>query len=91
MTKAKVACVIISAFNLIGAYSMGGVEQCFMMAMFLLLSLAMIWFGDEMGTGRLTMLSWVRTTPGSIVRVFGWILLLLPFFVFLLVSVALLK
>lgn len=50
----------------------------------LLFPLACIWFGDEMGdyVGSLPGPAITRTTPGWMVELGGWILLLLPVIIF---------
>ncbi len=55
-----------------------------MVAGFLVMPLACIWFGDEIGeyTGMLPGPGINKTTPGSFVRFGGWLLLLLPLFWF---------
>jgi hypothetical protein len=54
---------------------------------YLLLTLACIWFGDELGdyigpAGRYHYID--KTTPGIIIMIFGWFLLFVPMVVYLL-------
>jgi hypothetical protein len=52
----------------------------FRLSLLLLLALACIWFGDELGdyTGYANKRLATRRTPGTLMRVFGWLLLALP-------------
>jgi hypothetical protein len=64
------------------AFATSGAKAGFEVLIFVILPLACIWFGDEMGgyTGA----SWggaiTDETPGLLVRIAGWLLLLLPIF-----------
>ena len=57
-------------------------------AAYLLLPLLCIWFGDEMGnyTGTLPGPAINKPTPGCLVRIGGWVLLLLPVIVLLIMA-----
>jgi hypothetical protein len=62
------------------AYRHVGVESAWKVGIYVILPLARIWFGDEMGgyigptsSGYIT-----NTTPGVFVCIGGWLLLLLP-------------
>ena len=56
----------------------------------LLFPLACIWFGDEMGdyVGTLPGPAINRRTPGGLVKAGGWVLLLMPVFIWLFVRLA---
>ena len=62
------------------AYFAGGPEAVVRVAMFLVLPLACIWYGDELGsyTGVMRGQAITAETPGCLVRFAGWLLLLLP-------------
>ncbi len=66
------------------AYSFAGAEPAAIMSAFLILPLACIWFGDELGSyvgpAGMVSLSYSITfpTPGVMLRVGGWLLLLAP-------------
>ena len=55
---------------------------------YLLIPLLCIWFGDEMGNyvGALPGPAINKSTPGCLVRVGGWVLLLLPVFILLILA-----
>ena len=72
--------LVLSAAYLVAALLLGSGEDALMVLGFVLVSLACIWFGDELGDftgwtdeGRIT-----ARTPGGMVRFVGWLLLLLP-------------
>ena len=73
---------LLAVIYVITASAELGAKSGFVFLIFVILPLACIWFGDEMGgyTGA----SWggaiTDTTPGLIVRISGWLLLLLPIF-----------
>ena len=52
----------------------------------LVLSLGLIWFGDEIGgySGPISLTRMVEPTPGVCMRFIGWVLLLLPLIVIVL-------
>jgi hypothetical protein len=55
---------------------------------YLLIPLACIWFGDEMGnyTGTLPGPGINKATPGCLVKVAGWVLLFFPIILFLIMA-----
>ena len=61
------------------------ITDLFLMSVALAFPLACIWFGDEMGDyyGTLPGPAITRTTPGWMVKLGGWVLLLLPAILFL--------
>jgi Zn-finger nucleic acid-binding protein len=86
--KGKIAAVIISLLYLTAFSLLGGLEGFLRILMFLVLPLACIFFGEELGslTGIRFALGFCRpvvtkSTPGFLVVLGGWIVLLLPLFV----------
>jgi hypothetical protein len=73
---------LLAVIYIITAFTISGAKSAFEFLIFMILPLACIWFGDEMGgyTGA----SWggaiTDPTPGLIMRIAGWLLLLLPIF-----------
>jgi hypothetical protein len=55
-------------------------EGFFKTVLFLLLPLACIWFGDEMGDwmGTIRLHAVTSLSPGSLVKFMGWVILFLP-------------
>jgi len=76
----KIISLIISIIYLVVAYTYRGAEDLLRLLLFLMLPLACIWFGDEMGrwTGTIRLHLVTSESPGCLVRFMGWILLLLP-------------
>jgi hypothetical protein len=76
----KLLSLVLSAAYLVAALASGDVEVIFSVLGFVLLSLACIWFGDEIGdyTGWIELRPITARTPGGMVRFVGWLLLLLP-------------
>jgi hypothetical protein len=76
---------LIALIYLIWAFFAGGPETGLKVLAFLILPLACIWFADAMGkyTGRLPISAGGinQQTPGCLVCIGGWLLLLLPLFV----------
>lgn len=77
----KLISLLIAIAYLTAAYLQSGGEDAFKCGMFLILPLACIWFSDAMGsfTGVMRGQYINATTPGCLVALGGWILLLLPF------------
>lgn len=81
MTKNRLLSLVVALGYLAAAYFGGGWELVWRAAIFLILPLACIWFGDEMGSytgigmGRGAITS---PTPGWLVAAGGWLLLLMP-------------
>jgi hypothetical protein len=73
---------LLALIYIIGAFVGGGAEVGLKVVMFLILPLGCIWFADEMGDymGTLPISGGgiTNTTPGWLVRIGGWLLLLLP-------------
>jgi hypothetical protein len=76
----RILSAIIALMYIIPAFWLGGVESALKVLAGLLLPLACIWFGDQMGsaTGPIGLLSpWITfSTPGVFVRLGGWLVLL---------------
>ncbi|MBW1823344.1 MAG: hypothetical protein JRI87_02085 [Deltaproteobacteria bacterium] len=77
----KIISLVISIIYLVAAYSAGGAAIFFKVLVFLLFPVAFIWFGDAMvnykrsATGGRPI---TKELPGCLIRLAGWILLLLP-------------
>jgi hypothetical protein len=73
---------LLALIYTIGAFAGGGAEVGLKVLLFLVLPLACIWFGDEMGdymgTWPVSAGGITNPTPGWLVRAGGWLLLLLP-------------
>lgn len=76
----KLLSLALSAAYLVAALTSKDVEVILSVLGFVLLSLAFIWFGDEIGdyTGWVELRPITARTPGGMIRFVGWILLLLP-------------
>jgi len=74
---------LLAAFYIIGACMDSGVELAWKAAAFVILPLACIWFADAMGDyiGPTSSGAITNTTPGWLVCIGGWIVLLLPIIV----------
>lgn len=77
--RSRVISLIIACSCIILAFLMGNSYDWLRVFGFVILPLACIWFGDELGgyTGFVQLIP-VRQTPGCFIRFAGWILLLLP-------------
>jgi hypothetical protein len=82
---------LLAIIYVLGGFLAGGGKGGFIMFGFVILPLACIWFADAMGgfTGLSTDIWISAPTPGVIVCIAGWILLLLP--VIILVGSAIVK
>lgn len=78
---ARILSLIVAIGYLAAAYFFADSEVLFKMISFLLIGMACIWFGDPLG--RITGFRWIgninvsQETPGSVIKILGWILLLL--------------
>jgi CDP-diglyceride synthetase len=89
--KSRIISGSIAAVYLVAAYLTGKGEAAFQVGLFLIFPLACIWFSDAMGgfTGlRIGGPSITSTTPGWVVAFGGWLLLLLPVVIGLIMTVA---
>ena len=83
------ASLIIAAVYLVLSVVLGGLMWFLMTILLLIVALALIWFCDEIGdyTGgfhRVGRPYITKKSPGVLVSLFGWLLLLLPVIIFLL-------
>ncbi len=80
MSGSKLASLVLAAIYFIVALAYGGAELAFEVSLFLILPLACIWFSDAMGgyTGPVWRAVINAPSPGVVVGVAGWLLLLLP-------------
>jgi hypothetical protein len=82
-TLVAVTYIVIAAIH-------GGAEMAFKVVLFLILPLACIWFSDAMGayTGFFPLGDYPITqqSPGILVRIMGWVVLLMPVVVAIIVS-----
>lgn len=71
---------LLAGIYVIGAYSPGGLELAWRVSIGLILPLACIWFADAMGgyTGATLSVGIATPTPGWLVLIGGWLVLLLP-------------
>ena len=76
----RILSAIIAIGYVIAAYFVAGGEEAFKFGIFLVLPLACIWFSDEMGsfTGIMRGQAISTKTPGCLVALGGWLLLILP-------------
>jgi len=71
---------LVAVIYLAIAFAHGGMEPSFKLGLFLILPLTCIWFADAMGgyIGPTTSMAITSTSPGTVVRILGWLLLFLP-------------
>ena len=76
----RIVSALIAALYLIFAYVHGGAELAFKIGLLVIFPLACIWFANAMGgyTGPTTNIAITKASPGLIVAILGWLLLLLP-------------
>jgi hypothetical protein len=80
LSKNRLFSAILAAIYVIGAFITVGGEGAFKVLIFLIFPLTCIWFSEAMGgyTGP-SGSSWITApSPGIIVCILGWIVLLLP-------------
>ena len=85
----RITSLVIGVAYLIGALVFGGWDWFLITLALLVVALAMIWFGEEMGDyiggfHRIGKPYITKKSPGSLVSLFGWMFLLLPIVVILL-------
>lgn len=80
MNRDRILSGLLAVIYILVAFCAGGAEAGFKVAAFVVLPLGCIWFSDTVGgyigpawRGAIT-----GPTPGLVVRVAGWLLLLLP-------------
>jgi hypothetical protein len=80
LNKNRIFSALLAVVYIIGAFVTGGGEASCKVLLFLILPLACIWFSDAMGgyTGPTASMSITSPSPGVIVCILGWLVLLLP-------------
>lgn len=79
VTAEKLAALGIAFCYLLAACFSGGITAVPSLGVWLLFSLGLIWFGDEIGSLTGLKMGLVdRASPGPLVRLTGWLFLLLP-------------
>jgi putative effector of murein hydrolase LrgA (UPF0299 family) len=80
LNKNRILSALVAVIYIVGAFVTGGGEASCMVLLFVILPLACIWFSDAMGgyTGLTTNMPITAPSPGLIVCILGWLLLLLP-------------
>ena len=81
-SRSRLVSFVLEVAYAIIAFAMGGIAASIRMVMFCFLPMFCIWFPDAMGdtvSGNIT-----RSSPPMFVFVFGWIVLLMPIWSFLL-------
>ena len=70
----------VAAIYVVAALVTADAEHAFLALLFVIFPLACIWFGDAMGgfTGPAGGIGITRSSPGVMVRILGWVVLLLP-------------
>lgn len=81
--------LILAGIYLITAFIIGGLALFLMIMLLVIVALALIWFGQEIGdyTGgfhRIGRPYITKKSPGALVSLFGWLLLVMPMILFLL-------
>lgn len=76
----RILSALLAVIYMVGAFVTGGAENGFKVLGFVILPLACIWFGEAMGgyTGPTTIINITAPTPGLIVCMVGWVLLIVP-------------
>lgn len=71
---------LLAAVYIIGAFVAQGAEAGCKVVLLVIFPLACIWFSEAMGgyTGPTTGIAITAPSPGLIVRILGWVVLLLP-------------
>jgi hypothetical protein len=71
---------LLAAVYIIGAFVGQGAEAGCKVVLLVIFPLACIWFSEAMGgyTGPTTGIAITAPSPGLIVRILGWVVLLLP-------------
>jgi hypothetical protein len=80
LNKNRIFSSLLAVIYVVGGFVAGGGEGGFKVLGFVILPLACIWFGEAMGgyTGPTAGMSITAPSPGLFVCIAGWILLLLP-------------
>jgi len=90
MSWNRLLSVLVAVTYIVFAAIHGGAEMAFKVVVFLILPLACIWFSDAMGayTGFFPLGDYPVTqqSPGILVCVVGWVVLLMPVVIVIIVS-----
>jgi hypothetical protein len=81
LNKNRILSALVAVTYIVGAFVTGGGEASCKVLLFVILPLACIWFSDAMGgyTGPTTSsMAITSPSPGVIVCILGWLVLLLP-------------
>jgi len=80
MPADRLISLVIAAMVCVIAVLSGGGHALFDAVLWVVLALALIWFGDELGeyTGLMRGSLVTAQSPGSLVRFFGWLFLIGP-------------
>ena len=80
MNRNRILSGLLAVAYVVAAYFASSAESAFKMALCTVLPLACIWFADAMGgfVGPTTMIAITGRSPGIVVCILGWVLLLLP-------------
>ena len=77
---AKILSLIVASTYLVVAYFFADAYLLFKIISFLFIGIACIWFGDPLG--KVTGFRWIgninvsQETPGGVIKILGWIILL---------------
>ena len=76
----RILSALLAVIYIIVALVMGGVEESCKVVLFLIMPMACIWFSEAMGgyTGLTTSVPITAPSPGIMVCIVGWVVLLLP-------------
>ena len=76
----RIISVIVALVYIATAYVFGSPELSWRVAIFTILPLGCIWFSDAMGdyTGIMGSMPITQSSPGWLICILGWMLLLLP-------------
>ena len=80
LNKNRILSALVAVIYIIAAFVTGGGEASCKVLIFVIMPLACIWFSDAMGgyTGLTTSTPITAPSPGVIVCILGWLVLLLP-------------
>jgi len=90
LNKSRIASVVVAAVYIAVGFAANGGEGGLKVSAMVIFPLACIWFGDAMGgfTGPAGSIGITAPTPGVIVSILGWLLLLLPIIMAIITYVA---
>jgi hypothetical protein len=90
LNKNRILSALVAIIYIIAAFVTGGGEASCKVLLFVIMPLACIWFSDAMGgyTGLTTSMPITAPSPGLIVCILGWLVLLLPVIMGIIIYVA---